>query len=402
MAKKKSSKKKKSDGGGKGWLVLIAILVAGSAGWFFSRPAQVLVPRVLGATVEEARDLIAKSDLKVTVKEVAGEGAPGLVTRQFPDPGVSVPRTSMVSIEVTKSVGGTKVPKLVGKTRSQAEDSLTRLGLRVLFKESKSDKVAIGQVISQNPRAESMVAPGSQVTLVISAGKKQQVVPKLSGLPLELARKLLKERGLGLSVQYVARAGFRPGDPVSVLRSEPEAGEKLSPGSKVTVFLPVAVQDSGTGGQTARYHAPQLEGRSVAEARKIAQQRGVHLKVSGRASESSTITFQDPPPGDPLYGNQPTVVVQTVASAVVPGVAGLSEAQARARVEKADLTVGSVKRVHGDVAGEVLGQSPSAGIETVAGSRVDLVVADPSLSPATANVGDPKPTPAFTPDPWVE
>ena len=98
----------------------------------------------------------------------------------------------------------------------------------------------------------------------------------------------------------------------------------------------------------------------------------------------------------------PSVVIRTVKSAVVPGLAGLDEPKARTEVEKADLTVGSIKRSYGPVAGEVLGQRPSAGIEVLAGSSVDLVVADPTLAPDSAQNPGPAPTPAFTPAPWVE
>lgn len=403
MAKKRKTKKKAQEGGGKGWLVLFAILVAGAAGLYLSKPAQVLVPRVLGATLEEAKDLIAKSDLKVSIKEVSGEGEPGTVSKQFPDAGSSVPRASIVSIEVLKNGSLATIPNLVGKTRSQAEDSLRRLGFEAAFQDAKSDSTPIGQVISQKPAASESAAPGSRVTVVVSAGKKAQSVPELTGLPLELATKLLKEKGLGIKVQYVARSGFRIGDPVTIIRSEPEAGEKTSPGSKVTVFLPVAVQQNpGTGGQTATHHAPRLEGLTVSAARQLAKERGVSLKLAESASEQSTITFQEPPPGDPLPGSRPTVLVRVAASAVVPGLSGMSESAARARIEKAELTVGSVKRAHGEVAGEVIGQSPSAGIEIVAGSSVDLVIADPTVSPATAKIPDPLPTPAFTPAPWVD
>ncbi len=126
------------------------------------------------------------------------------------------------------------------------------------------------------------------------------------------------------------------------------------------------------------------------------------MKLAESASDSSTITFQDPPPGDPLYGSNPTVVVRVTASAVVPSVAGMTESQARARIERAQLTVGNVKRAHGKVAGEVIGQQPAPGIELVEGSTVDLVITDPSVSPDSANLIDPLPTPAFTPDPWVD
>lgn len=401
MAKKKASKANKSEGGGKGWLVVLVLLAIGG-GWYLTRPAKVLVPRLLGATVDEARELAAKSDLKLQIKEVSSEEKPGTVLSQQPAAGESVARASVVSVEVGKAKEGVSLPNVVGETRSQAEDILRRQGFQVVFKDAKDDSVPIGQVISQDPVASTQVAAGSQVTLTVSAGKKDQAVPELVGLPLELATKLLEERGLGINVQYVAQQGYRIGDPVTVVRTEPAAGGKASPGSKVTVFLPVATPAGGTDARPVTAHAPSLEGLTIAAARAAAAERGITLKLAESASDSSTVTFQDPPPGDPIYGSTPTVVVRVAASAVVPGVAGMNESEARARIERAQLTVGSVKRAHGKVAGEVIGQRPAAGIEVIAGSTVDLVISDPKVSPDTANLPDPLPTPAFTPDPWVD
>lgn len=349
--------------------------------------------------------MLARLQLRAEVKkeEPGDSGAQaGEVLKQSPLAGKAVAPGSVVTISIADVLPGNPIPSVVGKTRSEAEDVLRRLGYEVKFKDVKSDKVKIGLVVSQSPKAGARLERGQAVTLSVSSGRGQQKVPNLVELTPSVARQQLQKLGLDLIVLQVAQPGFRNGDPVRILRQEPDAGSKVKPGSKVTVFIPIpAPEPVGPGQPGQGTHAPRLEGRSVAEARKIASQNGVVLEFAESADDAAVITFQDPPPGDPLPGDG-AVLVRTAVSAVVPGVTGMTESEARARIEKAQLIVGNVKRSHGPVSGEILGQVPSAGIEVFAGSTVDLVVADSSLAPDSALNTPPTPTPAFTPAPWVE
>ena len=386
-------------------MIVFLVALVGVAGYLYLKPSKIVVPSLVGKTQQEAQEALAQLRLRSEIRletPAAEDTRPGVVLKQAPAEGVELPVGSVVTLFVSDSPDGIPLPDVVGKTRSQAEDILRRLGFEVSFKDAQSDSVTIGQVIAQEPSAEARLAKGGTVVLTVSAGKGEQTIPSLTGLTPEAAEEQLKKLGLEMAVLQVVQSGFRSGDPVRVLRQEPEAGQKIKPGSRVTVFLPIpapSVPDSGASSHAS--HAPRLEGLTVAQARKVAGQKGVELEFAESADEAAVITFQDPPPGDPLSADS-AVLVRTAVSSVVPGVTGLSEADARARVEKAQLVVGSVKKSYGPVKGEVLGQRPAAGIEVTAGSTVDLVVGDPSVSPDATKNTAPAPTPAFTPAPWVD
>lgn len=406
----KSAKKAKKNGGSgasKGWFALIVLLVLGGAGYVFLKPSRVTVPDLIGKSRQEAETLLRSRNLQVEVHvEAPEEGSLKVVGihKQTPEAGAEVPPGTVVTIFVSDQPVGIEIPDVLGQTRSEAEDALLRLGLTVNFTESTSQTIPVGHVISQDPKAgPSALQKGGQVTLIISGGKGEATVPDLTDLTLPQVEQKLKELGLEIVVREVAQPGFGPGQEARVVRQEPKAGSLLPVGSRVTVFLPIeppAVtppdQASGEG-----KHAPRLEGLTVKQARELARAEGVEIEFAESAEDSSVITFQDPPPGDPLPGGQATVLIRTATSAVVPGLAGMSEAQARAEVKKADLSVGTIRKSYGPVPGEVLGQRPSAGIEVVAGSRVDLVIADPALNPDAARNPDPVPTPALNNAPWV-
>ena len=384
------------------------MIVGVGGAYLYLRPTRVTVPDLVGMSRLEAETILKGLQLQVELKkDVSVDPAvkPEQVLKQTPSAQTSVPVGTVITLTIADTPAGINLPDVSGKTRSEAEDQILRLGLEVDFREESSNKVAIGKVISQMPApGPTSLRKGDKVTLIISGGRGDQKVPELSELTPEFARERLAELGLEMVVMEVVKPGFSDGDPVTVLRQEPAAGTKLPVGSRVTVFVPIPAPlvDRPNDPTSTTVHAPRLEGLTVAEAREVAAAEGVVLELVEAPEDDSVITFQDPPPGDPLPHNSPSVVVRTVRSAVVPGLAGLSESEARSEVEKAELTVGSVKKSYGPVAGEVLGQRPSAGIEVLAGSTVDLVVADPGLAPDAAQNVAPTPTPAFTPAPWVE
>ena len=404
--KKEKGKKSSESGGGRVAVVGLLLFVAACAGYLLLKPSRVLVPAMVGKTEAEARELAKSSGLSVVVKtqETDQASQDGKVLLQDPASGTAVPKMSVVTLTVAKGPEGIALPDLVGKTRSEAEDTLVRMGLKVSFKETESDTVPIGRVISQEPPAGAKAQPQSQVTLTISGGVGDIVVPDLTNMTLEEARAAVEALGLTLEVAQVATDGFNEGDAAYVLRQEPAIGDTIGAGDKVTIFLPIA-PPVGTGGgapSTAggASHAPRFEGLTVGAAKKLAEEQGVVLEFADSAEESRVITFQDPPPGDPLSASSPSVVIRVSEAAVVPSLSGMSESQARTQLQKAGFTLGTVKRARGDIAGEVLDQRPSAGIEAVAGSTVDLVISDPQAPPSSAQ--EPAATPGFTPDPWAQ
>lgn len=412
MAEKKKSKgtKKKgkpSSGGGGGGKIAVALLlivIGACAGYLFLKPSRVLVPNLVGKTESEARELVESSGLSLVLesKDVDQLDQDGKVLTQQPASGTAVPRMSVVTLVMGRGPEGVAVPDLVGKTRSEAEDELVRLGFKVTFQEARSESVPIGRVVSHNPAAGQKLVRQGVVTLVVSGGEGDILIPDLTGLSVEEARAALEALGLGLQIAEVARDDFREGDPVTVLRQEPAAGQTTTAGGRVIAFVPIAPPVGGASspsGGTAS-HAPRFEGMTVGAARKLADEQGVVIELADSADDSRVITFQDPPPGDPLSGPSASVVIKVSDSAVVPSLSGLSESEAKARLQKAGLSVGTLKRSYGEVSGEVLDQRPSAGIEAISGSTVDLVIADPSAPASSAQA--PAATPGFTPAPWVE
>lgn len=100
-----------------------------------------------------------------------------------------------------------RVPDVVGQTRVAAEPELRRYGCAVGRVTTRYAMVPAGTVLEQHPPADTQLASGSTVDLVVSLGKPPCKVPKLKGKTLRNAR------------AAIARANCR----VGAIRTAPSA-----------------------------------------------------------------------------------------------------------------------------------------------------------------------------------
>jgi len=77
------------------------------------------------------------------------------------------------------------VPNVAGQTQTAASAAITGAGLTVgAVTQEYSDTVPVGQVISQDPDAGVSLAPGSPVSLLLSAATETVMLP--GNVPLEM------------------------------------------------------------------------------------------------------------------------------------------------------------------------------------------------------------------------
>ena len=98
-----------------------------------------------------------------------------------------------------------KVPTLVGKTVSDAEAELSKLGLSVKVIDSVYNETSEAfSIVEQIPAANQEVKPDRAIYVVINSGNKPKVkMPKLIDQSLTLSKAVLKNNGLVLgNVSY--------------------------------------------------------------------------------------------------------------------------------------------------------------------------------------------------------
>lgn len=130
------------------------------------------------------------------------------------------------------------VPDLVGMQEDEAEEKVKSLGLEFKVEDRiKSTEYALGEVISQDPDADSVsvVKEGFPISVIISLGQDLVEVPSVVNRSLEDAERIIKDAGLSIGR---VDPEFSDDIPVDVVISQsPEDLESVEPGSRVNLTI---------------------------------------------------------------------------------------------------------------------------------------------------------------------
>ncbi|KIQ16190.1 Stk1 family PASTA domain-containing Ser/Thr kinase [Rhodococcus sp. MEB064] len=194
-------------------------------------------------------------------------------------------------------------------------------------------------------------------------------VPSIEGLDRSAAISAIESADLSVTTE----GRYTDSDPVDrLLGTEPAPGSRIAKGETVTLLV-----------SQGRPSVPTLAGSSAAAAVDAALRERTFVPVDGGEAFSSTapvgdIAALDPAPGTVLpVGSEVRVLTSKGAPPVdIPDVAGSTEADARAELDRVGIVVGSVEKVFdADVdGGKVIGTNPGGGDTVTAGSSVALQV----------------------------
>lgn len=196
---------------------------------------QVVVPNLRGLTETDAMANVQSIGLLFMIgsREPSADAKEGTVIRQSIPPGQSVAAGQPVSVTLAEALP--KVPAIESKSVEEATVLLQQAGYQVVVGDPvANDKVPVGKIVSQVPRAGSPLAKDQAVTVRVSEGPSEVEVPKVTGLTFTPAKEKLEDLGLKPKVRWVALA-----ETVSnvVLRQTPAAGDKAEPGADVELVI---------------------------------------------------------------------------------------------------------------------------------------------------------------------
>lgn len=184
-----------------------------------------------------------------------------------------------------------KVPNVVGLTFNDASSALEQKGLKAERGENRYHNAAPkGTVLDQSPGADSKEAPGTTVTLVVSAGQRYATVPGVIGMSRELALNALES------------AGFEAGEVVERPSNEARGtvtDSRPRPGTQAPIPSSVALTLSA--GPTLVL-VPDVVGRPLSDATILLRQVGlavgdVSYAPGAVADAAANIVSQSPPAG---------------------------------------------------------------------------------------------------------
>ena len=132
-----------------------------------------IVPNIEGLTVDEAIEALDKAGLKSEANTARASDtiAANSVIDQKPKSGDKVAIGSVVKYTPSLGKENIAVPNVVGKTQSEAENSIVNAGFQVKADSQYSDTVPAGTVISQSPEGDTSLEKGMTVIITVSDGK---------------------------------------------------------------------------------------------------------------------------------------------------------------------------------------------------------------------------------------
>lgn len=142
------------------------------------------IPNVVGMSEADAEKALQDKILVVKKGDpvYSDDVEQGEVVSVSPSEGAEVKEGTTVTLVISKGNQPATVPKLTGKSQSDAEAALSQAGLSGNATEDYSDTVEEGVIISQDTDAGKEVSKGTTIGYVVSKGPKMTVVtvPDLS------------------------------------------------------------------------------------------------------------------------------------------------------------------------------------------------------------------------------
>lgn len=214
-------------------LLGVGILSAFAVVALLLRQEEVRAPDLIGQDIVTVIDMVTQQGLQLKVDR--REPHPTLprdtVIAQTPLPGNGIKKGRQVRVVVSQGPSDMQAPKLVGENVRRADILIRQAGFfpgeisRVY-----SSSVERDQVLAQDPQYGSPLDRGGKVSMLVSAGKKPQllVMPKLTGRKAEDAVKLLERSGL--QYRLISRA----------TTTKPQSGDRMVVSQRPGAGSPIA------------------------------------------------------------------------------------------------------------------------------------------------------------------
>ena len=244
---------------------------------------EVVVPDVKGMSYSEAKEVLEEKGLKIEKADepIASQKIEkGKIVSQTPSKNSKVKKGRTVRVILSAGNAELKVPDLKGLSYNEAKTLLSEMGLQISKgDEVDSDSISEGLIASQYPAAKTKVDKGDIITVNISRGKKDAVIPKLVGTKFTSENdisEILSKYGYKLGKVSYEESYETPG---TIIKQSPDAGTTAE--KKTTVDIVISKAKS-------KATVPNLTGMTYDQAESALQSLGFSI---GRVTEEENNGF---------------------------------------------------------------------------------------------------------------
>ena len=157
-----------------------------------------------------------------------------VLSQHIHQPAASAAESDPASSEVM--VPQNLVPNFIGMDYTQVQNNREYTSMYLFYvTEEYSDTAPAGQIIQQEPSADTVLKAGETIQLVVSKGPQMAEMPNIIGFTQDGAVKELEARGLVASCFMVVNDGSYASG--CVVRTSEEPGTKVEVGTVITVYI---------------------------------------------------------------------------------------------------------------------------------------------------------------------
>ena len=171
------------------------------------------------------------------------------------------------NFNITPGQSGVAVTDVVGKSYTEAYATLTNSNLLVMRVYQESDTVPLDQVLSTDPVAGTRVPENTSITVYVSSGAQQILVPNLLGMTEEQAKVALTNAKLNFGT--VIQANSASALLGQVTATDPLANAQVAPGTTVNLVI-----------SNGKVLVPDVRNLSINDARSLLTAPDVSLTVT--------------------------------------------------------------------------------------------------------------------------
>ena len=218
--------------------------------YFFTdvfQPDMLVVPNFFGKNYEtEIAGSDYEKDFVFIVESVSNSSyEDGSVFFQAPAGGLKVsPENNVITLSVADNAQELVVPDVVGYQHELAKETLVSKGFKVQSLPILNLVQEFGTVIKTEPTANTEVSKDTTITIYFASDEDLIQVPDNAvGWDIEMAKAIIESVGLTVDSEVVYENSSETAG--TVIRTEPEAGEKVIQGSKVKLIASNGIPEVG-------------------------------------------------------------------------------------------------------------------------------------------------------------
>ena len=219
-------------------IILAAILggIAFGSGLFNGEGSgkKVIIPNIIGMTIEDATKQLDKVGLKLTISGIVeSDKEENTILETNPVVNTEAKSGDIISVKVSGGVGKITVPDLRDYEINYIKDLLTQKGLNWSIDEEYSENIKSGYLIDQYPERDTEVEKGATIQLTVSKGPEVKLVTVSNYIGENVDKAKSDLEGLGLVVALQEQETDRESEDGIVINQSLVNGNKVSEGTKI-------------------------------------------------------------------------------------------------------------------------------------------------------------------------